>query len=109
MALSTNGGHDESQNTRHWSFTVSVCVIIAQGELTIYMQAFEWVVRDVHRLRDYVENINTVSDVEGCDFDILKESPMLGDGKFKLEIGNVSSTLPVDSTHLDESRDTASD
>ncbi|PSS35432.1 hypothetical protein PHLCEN_2v1587 [Hermanssonia centrifuga] len=77
LSMALNGVHDEGQNTRHWSFT-----------------AFEWVVRDVHRLRDYVENINTVSNLEGSNFDILKESPMLGDGKFKLEIGNIVLNAP---------------
>ncbi|KZT74456.1 hypothetical protein DAEQUDRAFT_660076 [Daedalea quercina L-15889] len=68
-------------STRQWSFN-----------------AFEWVVRDVHRLRDFVENAYP-SDVaaeteEGDgpspdtdDFEILKETPIIGDGKFKLEIG----------------------
>lgn len=49
------------------------------------MQAFEWIVRDVHRLRDYMENMD--AGTEATDFDVLRESPMLGDGKFKLEIG----------------------
>lgn len=61
------------------------------------MQAFEWVVRDVHKLRDFVENSDTtdtpVEPDEATnlgDFEILKESPELGDGKFKLEIGALS-------------------
>ena len=63
------------------------------------MQAFEWVVKDVHKLRDYIENtpIRPASasasvsddgqDDEIGDFEILKESPMLWDGKYKLEMG----------------------
>ncbi|KAG6830314.1 hypothetical protein H0H92_001249 [Tricholoma furcatifolium] len=47
-------------------------------------QGFEWVVRDVHKLRDFVEGLN--KDIENTDFDVLKQSPMLGDNKFKLEI-----------------------
>ena len=50
-------------------------------------QAFEWIVRDVHRLRDHVESLNEGNNVDVSTFDVLKESPMLGDGKFKLEIG----------------------
>ncbi|KIP12799.1 hypothetical protein PHLGIDRAFT_113393 [Phlebiopsis gigantea 11061_1 CR5-6] len=64
--LST-GPAAQDDNTRHWSFT-----------------AFEWIVRDVHRLRDYMENMD--AGTEATDFDVLRESPMLGDGKFKLEI-----------------------
>jgi hypothetical protein len=51
-------------------------------------------VRDVAKLRDFVEGRGVQqqegmeSPVVGYDaFEILKESPMLGDGKFKLEIG----------------------
>jgi hypothetical protein len=66
------------ENIRHWSFT-----------------AFEWVVRDVHRLRDYVENGEIAPNADGGtdtasepdDFEVLREYPILGDGKFKLEIG----------------------
>jgi len=65
------------ESTRHWSFT-----------------AFEWIVRDVHKLRKFVE-VNESSDAEEenshtvgqDDFEVLKESPILGEGKFKLEIG----------------------
>ena len=53
-------------------------------------QAFEWVVRDVSRLRDHIENNTTIEGNEEPygdeEFEILKESPELGDGKFKLEI-----------------------
>ncbi|KAG5654630.1 hypothetical protein H0H81_011605 [Sphagnurus paluster] len=47
-------------------------------------QGFEWVVRDIHKLKDFVEGDPTEG--EDPDFDILKQSPMLGDNKFKLEI-----------------------
>lgn len=59
---------------------------VIEFNLWFAFQAFEWIVRDVERLKEYVEGVN-----EGdCDeFEILKESPMLGDGKFKLEIGDV--------------------
>ncbi|KAH9943286.1 uncharacterized protein BXZ73DRAFT_87645 [Epithele typhae] len=53
--------------------------------------AFEWVIRDVSRLRDHIENpaleaAEDVEVVEDDDFEVLRESPELGDGKFKLEI-----------------------
>ena len=57
--------------------------------LTQTPQGFEWLVRDVHRLRDLVEGVDAV-EVENPDFEILKQSPMLGDNKFKLEIGTSS-------------------
>lgn len=57
-------------------------------------QAFEWVVRDVSKLKDFVEGRepsegrkDSPSEIQTDDFEILKESPMMGDGKFKLEIG----------------------
>lgn len=57
--------------------------------------------RDVHKLKEYVEGRevsdgqeNSVSTAQNDDFEILKESPMMGDGKFKLEIGvNAKHTL----------------
>ncbi|KAI0700733.1 hypothetical protein BC835DRAFT_1265988 [Cytidiella melzeri] len=61
-------------NTRHWSFT-----------------AFEWVVRDVHRLRDHVELPEKEDSSDAATFDVLRDAPMLGDGKFKLEIAKPSS------------------
>ncbi|KAL6305831.1 hypothetical protein BKA93DRAFT_730440 [Sparassis latifolia] len=102
-----NAANEES-TTRQWSFA-----------------AFEWVVRDVHRLRDFVEGPETTdaSDTtpenqteseggpEADDFEILRESPMLGDGKFKLEIGMLTTgpqtlsvyitSLMVDFAHAD--------
>jgi hypothetical protein len=71
----------QEENPRHWSFT-----------------AFEWLVRDVQKLKDFVEGREAVGDeAEDMqtlgihDFEVLKESPMLGDGKFKLEIGTCTS------------------
>ncbi|KAA1466508.1 hypothetical protein DENSPDRAFT_768178 [Dentipellis sp. KUC8613] len=82
----------QDETSRHWSFT-----------------AFEWIVRDVQKLRDFVERTDfeggsddrlSGADAGREDFEILKESPMLGDGKFKLEIGRsatpVSSSTPPD-------------
>lgn len=52
-------------------------------------QAFEWVVHNVAKLRDFVEDNGQEETSEGDrdEFEILRESPMLGDGKYKLEIG----------------------
>jgi hypothetical protein len=56
-------------------------------------QAFEWVVHDVQKLRDFVEGRSPEDAADGRggpdrdDFEILKESPTLGEGKYKLEIG----------------------
>lgn len=46
-------------------------------------------VRDVSKLRDFVERLeNSEGSTSQIDeFELLKESPMMGDGKFKLEIG----------------------
>lgn len=61
--------------------------------LVCYYQGFEWDVRDVHKLRDFVEGVES-QDGDG-DFEILKQSPVLGDNKFKLEIGQFSEILVV--------------
>jgi len=61
-------------------------------------------VRDVSKLKEFVEgreirdgHEETGSVVQNDDFEILKESPLMGDGKFKLEIGmNDSQTLCAD-------------
>ncbi|KAJ7653478.1 hypothetical protein B0H17DRAFT_1100681 [Mycena rosella] len=70
------GGVQEDSGTRQWSFV-----------------GFEWLVRDVHKLRNFVEGAepdNTEEEQESAtgpdDFEILKQSPMIGDDKFKLEI-----------------------
>ncbi|KAI0089090.1 hypothetical protein BDY19DRAFT_993323 [Irpex rosettiformis] len=74
-------------NKRHWSFT-----------------AFEWVVKDVHRLRDHIELSDKAQDISNADtFDVLTEEPMLADGKFKLEIGKKSSPDPVETTNNEPS------
>lgn len=42
------------------------------------------------KLKDFVEGPEIVEDGQESsqdDFEILKESPMMGDGRFKLEIG----------------------
>lgn len=56
--------------------------------LVAYYQGFEWDVRDVHKLRDFVEGVEPQDDDN--NFEILKQSPVLGDNKFKLEIGQFS-------------------
>ncbi|KAJ7180369.1 hypothetical protein C8R43DRAFT_399180 [Mycena crocata] len=77
MGYSTSGVQEESA-TRQWSF-----------------MGFEWAVRDAHKLRDYVEGIEPedTEDEHGSvvaeDFELLKQSPMIGDDKFKLEIARV--------------------
>ncbi|KDQ64397.1 hypothetical protein JAAARDRAFT_117915 [Jaapia argillacea MUCL 33604] len=67
------------ETTRHWNFT-----------------AFEWVVRDVSKLKKFVEDEADQDDTADSaavheDFEILRDSPLLGDGKFKLEIGEYQS------------------
>ena len=58
---------------------------------TRQFQAFEWAVRNVHALRDFVEHGQIANPADGPEepHEVLRESPMLGDGKFKLEIGAV--------------------
>ena len=73
-------------------------------------QALEWVVRDVRRLQQFVEvpspNPITTTSVDGTDkesFEILRDGPILGDQKFKLEIGMFSiryTRKPSDSPSL---------
>ncbi|KAG6821523.1 hypothetical protein H0H93_000032 [Arthromyces matolae] len=56
------------------------------------VKGFEWIVRDLHKLRDFVEGVEgEPPNTENCDFEVLKHSPMLGDNKFKLEIGKFSN------------------
>jgi hypothetical protein len=82
--------------TRHWSFTVSS----PSGFLwdcrwydICMCQAFEWVVHNVAKLRDFVEDNGQDETSEGRagpdhdEIEILREAPILGDGKYKLEIG----------------------
>lgn len=60
------------------------------------MQGFEWAVHDVQKLRNFVEEVEPVVDngerparSDLTDFEILRQSPMIGDHKFKLEIGMI--------------------
>ncbi|VDC06191.1 unnamed protein product [Peniophora sp. CBMAI 1063] len=68
------------ESMRHWQFT-----------------AFEWVARDVQKLREYVESPEFAERAVGEnadaneDFEVLRESPVLGDGKFKLEIARTQN------------------
>jgi len=52
--------------------------------------AFEWTVRNVRALRDYVEGstltLNTVSEDVPSIHEVLKDSPDMAEGKFKVEI-----------------------
>ncbi|KIM46330.1 hypothetical protein M413DRAFT_441413 [Hebeloma cylindrosporum] len=71
---SSTMGFLPGETTRQWSFT-----------------GFEWAIRDVSKLRDFVEGVvhedgsqTLVS--EAGEFEVLKQSPILGDHKFKLEI-----------------------
>ncbi|KAM5535522.1 hypothetical protein V8D89_010859 [Ganoderma adspersum] len=83
MTSSSQGALMEDATTRQWSF-----------------HAFEWVVRDVSRLRDYIENPPLMAEGENApeelddEFDVLRESPELGDGKFKLEISKTTMNEP---------------
>ncbi|KAK7054185.1 BTB domain-containing protein [Favolaschia claudopus] len=76
QSSSAMGFGGQEDGTRQWSF-----------------MGFEWVVRDVHKLRDFVEGVqlDTSSEDEDAsvgpdDFEILKLAPLIGDDKFKLEI-----------------------
>lgn len=55
------------------------------------VQAFEWTVRNVRALRDYVEGtvltLNTVSGDVPSIHEVLRDSPDMAEGKFKVEIG----------------------
>ncbi len=64
----------------------------------VYPQAFEWVVQNVAKLRDFVEDRSQDETSEGKvgpdreELEILRESPSIGDGKYKLEIGTSQAT-----------------
>ena len=45
--------------------------------------------KDVQKLNQFIEDEATSADPPDNDFEVLKESPTLGDGKFKLEIGTL--------------------
>ncbi|KAJ7639082.1 hypothetical protein FB45DRAFT_827834 [Roridomyces roridus] len=77
MGLQDEGG------TRQWTF-----------------MGFEWNVREVHKLRDFVENGEDDSE-QADEFEILKSSPMIGDDKFKLEIARAA---PVESGGIPDTK-----
>jgi hypothetical protein len=68
-------------------------------------QAFEWVVYDVRKLRDFVEGRSPEDAADGRggpdrdDFGVLRESPTLGDGKYKLEIARTPIDAEATTTH----------
>ncbi|KAG2013805.1 hypothetical protein CC2G_010676 [Coprinopsis cinerea AmutBmut pab1-1] len=73
-AIGSNGPlrQEAVETTRQWSLT-----------------GFEWAVKDIAKLRNFVEGSPTGTDqpqLSADDFEILKESPTLADSKFKLEI-----------------------
>lgn len=57
--------------------------------------------RDVSKLKEFVEGRQVPESeesepaVQNDDFEILKESPVMGDGKFKLEIGIADFQNPL--------------
>lgn len=68
-----NTNTSQEETTQQWTF-----------------MGFEWAVRDVHKLRNFVEGLGEEAiEEESSDFEILKQSPVLGDSKFKLEIACV--------------------
>ncbi|KAI0750970.1 hypothetical protein C8Q80DRAFT_1217862 [Daedaleopsis nitida] len=90
--VSSHNAMAEDTTTRQWNF-----------------HAFEWVVRDVGRLRDHIENTpldtpegdvaeGPVDEMEDDDFEVLRESPELADGKFKLEISKTTLNDPEGSS-----------
>lgn len=75
------------ETTRHWTFTVSTVQADRINFILNHIQAFEWIVHDVSKLKEFVESaVSDKNDAIPDEFEILKESPLL-DGKFKLEIG----------------------
>ncbi|KAI0720293.1 hypothetical protein C8T65DRAFT_705891 [Cerioporus squamosus] len=87
--VSSQNAMAEDTTTRQWNF-----------------HAFEWVVRDVSRLKDHIEGTSASvgegeappEEVDDDEFEVLRESPELGDGKFKLEISKTTSIEPDSST-----------
>jgi len=86
------------ETTRQWSFTVCLQHFLHVGgsyNLFHSFQGFEWAIREVSKLRDFVEGVEPAVHEDGRkalvseagEFEILKQSPILGDHKFKLEIG----------------------
>lgn len=66
----------EISNTKEWTFT-----------------AFEWTVRDASALDGWLQGSapSQETPVSRESFEFLRESPVIGDGKFKLEIGQCIS------------------
>ncbi|KAF8478810.1 hypothetical protein JB92DRAFT_3045758 [Gautieria morchelliformis] len=95
-AMNWDAGSSSSMNawtaaTRQSAGSVQGSVSHLQAEETIRQwnfTAFEWTVRNVHALRDFVEHEQIPNATEGPEepHEVLRVSPMLGDGKFKLEI-----------------------
>ena len=59
------------------------------------LQGLEWVIRDIRKLRDYIEGTENAEPSESInagdsdlaepdDFEVLKESPVMGDNKVLL-------------------------
>ena len=98
--FATSVTNEEETTLRHWTFNVSR-PFVSWYYPPYALQAFEWVIRDVSKLKEFVECREVLEGREGAtaaqndDFEILKESPLMGDGKFKLEIGmdDVSQTF----------------
>jgi hypothetical protein len=86
-----NASNSQEETTRQWTFMVRRVTLAPPFHLTRF-QGFEWSVRDVHKLRNCVEGEDSTEE-ESSDFEILKQSPVLGDNKFKLEIGQFYSNL----------------
>jgi hypothetical protein len=75
-------------------------------DIPLQLQGFEWYVPHVQKLKEYIEG-RSGDTVEGQiaedeqeiqerePFEILKHSPMIGDDKFKLEIGTCPLLLSV--------------
>ncbi|KAF5321587.1 hypothetical protein D9619_000469 [Psilocybe cf. subviscida] len=82
--MSSSTPFRSTETTRQWTFI-----------------GFEWAVNDVQKLRNFVEDVEPVVLDNGerparsdlSDFEILRQSPMIGDHKFKLEI---AQTLAVE-------------
>ncbi|KZS97936.1 hypothetical protein SISNIDRAFT_449536 [Sistotremastrum niveocremeum HHB9708] len=78
----------ETSNTKEWAFT-----------------AFEWTVRNASALDSWLQGSPTASEetteettVSRESFEFLRESPIIGDGKFKLEIATSPSETTQDET-----------
>ncbi|TFK83118.1 hypothetical protein K466DRAFT_499061 [Polyporus arcularius HHB13444] len=85
--VSSHNAMAEDTTTRQWNF-----------------HAFEWVVRDVSRLKDHIEGTPISEgeappeEVDDDEFEVLRESPELGEGKFKLEISKTTLIEPEGSS-----------